>query len=219
LIPTDPHFRPNLEGIADFLEGAIELGVVPHASVSFNPVKRVRARIFRGRNPFTGETLVFRAPTRMAVQTKVLKRTEQILPAARGVAEFDVRASGVGLPRTPPVPIDFSKPYTVDVGCCVRSRLVSLSDLHEESGSKRKRVPFGERCKKGDSIGLYSNPKTLEVIEVPGAGCGRFWIEFELGKFLFPKIKRGNLRILNPRITKLAERCFVQEFLQGCSWG
>jgi hypothetical protein len=179
----------------------------------------VRQQTIRGRNPFTGHKLVFLGSTRMLEKPKALKSTKEIVPAAKSVSEFNVEASRVGLPMTPPLPIDFSKPYSIQITCCVRSRAVSLSDLHEESGSKRKRLPFDEDCNKWVQSGLFTHPHTLQVIEVPQAGRARFWIEFKLGKFLFPKIRGGNLRILNPRIAKLAVQCFGLKFVQGCRWG
>jgi hypothetical protein len=201
------------------MAGVIELDVAPGGKLVFQPVERVEPRTFSSSNPFTGESLEFRTATRMAARGKSLKNPRDIVAAAAGVPEFDMRLSGKGMPRTPPLPIDFAKAYSVDVGCCVRANAVSLSDLHEESGSDKNPVMFGEDCNKEDLVGLYSHPETLEIIEVPGAGCAQFWIEFDLGKFLFPKIDNGNLRILNARIEQLAKRCFASEFVQGCCWG
>jgi hypothetical protein len=96
--------------------------------------------------------------------------------------------------------------------------LVSTNNLHEESKGKRKAIAFGQDCCADDSMGLYSHPDSLEVIAVPQGGCARFWIEFELGKSLFPKIQDGNLAILNPQLTELAFRSFGVKFVQGCLW-
>ena len=75
----------------------------------------------------------------------------------------------------------------------------------------------------GCQEGPIDNPNTarfrLEVIKVPGAGCARFWIEFALGKFLFPEIQGDNLELLNPAIAGEAEQIFGAEFVQGCHWG
>jgi hypothetical protein len=59
----------------------------------------------------------------------------------------------------------------------------------------------------------------MEVIEVAGAGCARFWVEFELGKSLFPPFDRGDLEFLDPGIVAGAERLFGVGFAQGCHWG
>src|SRR5260370_2323499 len=137
LIPVDDKFRPTGEMIAEFLKGAIALGVVPGAKLAFYGVNRVRPQVARSRNPFTGETLILRGPSRLPRRSKALRSTKQIASVAKGVREFNVQAFGFGSPRTPPVRIDFSRPYSIAVITCVRSRPVSLSDLHEESSSKR----------------------------------------------------------------------------------
>ena len=219
LIPADDEFRPKGQAIAEFLKRAIELGVIPRPKLAFYRVNRVQPQAVRARNPFTGERFVLRSPTRLPAKPKELKNTSEIPLAVKGAREFNVQAYGTGVPRITAIAICFSKPYSITVTACVRSRPVSLSDLHEESGSKRKREPFDEDCDKRVLSGLFTHPNTLKVIEVRRAGRGRFWIEFELGKFLFPKIRGGNLSILNPRITKLAKHCFGIDFLQGCSWG
>ncbi len=94
-----------------------------------------------------------------------------------------------------------------------------MSDLHEEAESSRKPIPFGDECDESDSLGVFTHPHTLEVIEVPGAGCARFWIEFELGKFLFPELADGDTAILHPAVVGLASENFGVEFIQGFMWG
>jgi hypothetical protein len=53
------------------------------------------------------------------------------------------------------------------------------------AGPNDQSVPdFGEACAVESKNGIYSHPWTGEVIEVPDAGCVRFWIELEFGKWL-----------------------------------
>jgi hypothetical protein len=66
--------------------------------------------------------------------------------------------------------------------------------------------------------GYFHNPHTMEIIKVPQAGCSRFWIQFELGKFLCPAVN-NSLELLNPAIVKEAKNVFGIEFVQGCYWG
>jgi hypothetical protein len=68
-----------------------------------------------------------------------------------------------------------------------------------------------------NSMGIFSNPDTLEMIKVPGAGCSRFWIEFRYGK-VFPNIE-DNLNLLHPTVVTTAEETFGTMFAQGCRWG
>ena len=143
----------------------------------------------------------------------------EIEEMAKDYPEFGVIVSASGRPRLPPLSIDFADDYNVAVSCHVRSKSVSTSDLHDEKPTNRKAVRFGEECSPKVRAGLYSHPETLDVIEVPKAGCARFWVKFELGKFLFPKIQGSDLEILNPKVVTLATECFGQEFVQGCYWG
>ena len=64
-------------------------------------------------------------------------------------------------------------------------------------------------------MGVFPNPWTGGVIEVADAGCARFWIEFEFGKFIYPKIT-DNLEVMNPEIVSAGEDCFGTKFAQGC---
>jgi hypothetical protein len=47
------------------------------------------------------------------------------------------------------------------------------------------------------------------------AGCARFWIEFEFGKFIYPRVA-DNLEVMSPAIVSEAEKCFRTKFAQGC---
>ena len=67
-------------------------------------------------------------------------------------------------------------------------------------------------------MAVFHNPTTLEAIEVPGAGCARFWIDFEFGNELFPEVG-ANLDLLNPTIIDVAIEVFGTRFVQGCQWG
>jgi hypothetical protein len=219
LIPTRHQFCPPPGPVMDFLNGVVALGVVgANPAVNFVSCKRVASQVRHGRNPFTGEVLTIRTPSRSASIHRSLSSIKDIAGVAEGTPEFNVDVSGRTRPRVPPLEIAFAKAYHLAVRCCVRSRLVSTSDLHEESKRRRGTVAFGEDCSANDSLGLYTHPETLELIEVPGAGCARFWIEFELGKNLFPKIEDGNLAILNPQLLALASKCFNAKFVQGCLW-
>jgi hypothetical protein len=79
-----------------------------------------------------------------------------------------------------------------------------------------KTIPaFGSRCEAEPDAGIFSNPWTGSAIEVAGAGCARFWIEFEFGKFVLPRIE-DRLDLLSPAVVNLAEDCFKSGFIQGC---
>ena len=119
----------------------------------------------------------------------------------------------------PPLSVDLDKAYHVGVTCFVSSQFRSTSDLHEESKSGRQAIAYGEPCGGEGSDGLFSHPSNLKLIVVPRAGRARFWVQFELGKFLFPKINDDSLEILHPQIAADAEHIFGVKFVQGCHWG
>src|SRR5205823_703276 len=124
----------------------------------------------------------------------------ELAGVAKGIDEYDVDVSGHANPEVLPLPIDCVDACYLAVGCRIRAQTVSMSDLHSESASGRSAAPFGQDCDESNSLAVFTHPETLDVIEVPDAGCARFWIEFNLGKFIFPTIRNGDLRILNARL-------------------
>src|SRR5207245_383105 len=103
------------------------------------------------------------------------------------------------------------------VHCCLRQEVVSTSEWHNEVPVKRQVEFFSRPCSSKNRLGIFHSPKTLKVIEVPKAGCARFWIEFEYGKMLFPRIE-DSLDLIEPRIVQAAQSDFEIKFVQGCHW-
>ena len=212
LISKSPQFLPRAAQVQAFLTAMVRRGVMggePSLTMR-TPSTRVR----EGRNPFTGELEVHP----MMDHTK-LGGVDRVAEAVGTRADYQVEASGAGRPRNPPLPLDFEGPYLVGVICRSSSRLCSTSDPHEESGGACGVPFFGTPCEGGIKRGLFCNPHTLEIIEVAGAGCARFWVEIELGKSLFPPFDGGDLDFLDPAIVAEAERLFGVPFAQGCNWG
>jgi hypothetical protein len=219
LIPTDSHFVPSPDQVCEFLEGIINLGVVGASpTIRFTAYKRVTPKITEFRNPFTGEPVIFRGLPRKSERNLRLDSIRQFPPSAVDSHDYSIDVSNNTIPKIAPLVIDFREKYHLSVSCQRRSHLVSTSGLHSET-SNRQAVRFDDDCDDSNHLGLYTHPQTLELIEVPGAGCALFWIQFQLGKSLFPKIEDGNLQILNPRLMDLAKNCFGTQFTQGCVWG
>jgi hypothetical protein len=212
LIARDKAFVPSTAKVGEFLSVVVGLGVVPAKPSIVLRIPSGRTRqLF---NPFTGKKIVFDLKDQ-----KKLRSLGQFRKVAAALADYDVVVSGEGKPKLAPVPIDFRKPYFVGVTCFVSSRPRSTSDYHGESGAKKHVLPYRELCTRSVKTGVFSNPHNLEIIEVPHAGSARFWVQFELGKFLVPKIADGNLELLNPRIMEAAAQTFGVRFVQGCYWG
>jgi hypothetical protein len=199
--------------LVSFFDSVIQLGAVGDApTIQFQSLKRVTPFFRKGRNPLTGETLEIRGPSRWPEKTTQLDPITQLTALMPESQEFDVSVFGQTRPPIPPLPIQFGDEYYLTVSGNVRSQTVSLSDLHSDATTHR----FGQDCNDSETIGRYSDPQTLECIEVPGAA---FWLEFELGKYLFPFIENGNLNILNSCYLDVAVASFGIEFKQGCRWG
>src|SRR5262249_40261027 len=151
---------------------------------------------------------------------EVMNRTPQanLEEFERGAAklpDYEIVVHGEGRPRLPPLLIDCDGPYFVGVTCYVSSILRSTSDSHEEAAGDRRFAPYGKSFESSDMTGVFCDPRTGQTIEIPDAGAARFWIEFELGKFLFPEIAGANLDVLNSEVVAAADKCFGVRFVQG----
>jgi hypothetical protein len=233
LVPSEPQVRPALPCIAEFLGRALEMGLLGSQLKIFVRDYQKAVRTTRGRNPATGELFEHRAPV-----TTNIGSADEFPDALAGLAEFDAVLSGIGPARLLAIrnvggydrgqwkPLRglvesgvFTEGYGVSVSCCQRARLVSTSNLHEETRCDRRVTPFGDPCELGDRVGRYSNPETMELIEVPDAGCSTFWITYQLGNWMFPNFSENRIDFAEPNMRQLAETTFGTKFKEGCRWG
>jgi hypothetical protein len=212
LIPISTEFTPSAAQVRVFLSAMVLHEVVggEPSIILRTPSKRVR----QGVNPFTGKVVSFGMQ-----DTQRLQEISQVADVVAANKNYQVEVSGTGRPKTAPMPLDFNGPYHVGVTCRVSSALCQTSDLHEESGLDPALSFYGGPLDWVEEVGVFNNPHTMEVIKVAGAGCARFWIEFALGKLLFPSFDRNDLQFLNPVIVAEAEKVFGMRFVQGCHWG
>lgn len=150
----------------------------------------------------------------------------------RGAGDYNVIMAGKGPASNPPFQVYtvqnsdegpkaslYTGPYEYSVQCCLRAEAVSMSDWHNEiMPSPQEAPPFDSPCRSMDRKGFFHNPYTGALLEVSGAGCARFWIEFECGSWLLPKIGSG-LDLLASPIVDAARGRFGVGFVQGCRWG
>jgi hypothetical protein len=212
LIPRDPDFVPPVDKVSAFLSALNDLGVM-----SSEPSLVLRVPNGKSRevpNPFTGGNFVIELKDHHKLES--LEAFEKI---ALRMSDYEIDASTMGRPKRPPIAIDFQGPYCLDVTCIVSSKLRSTSDYHKRPGSKENVVPYGKPCDQPSPTGFFSNPHTQEKIEVRDAGCAHFWVQFQLGKNLFPKIEGCNLELLDPAIVDSTESILGVKFVQGCCWG
>lgn len=217
LISRNPEFVPAPGTIAAFFTALSALGATPHSpELSVGRVVRVTPEARRGVNPFTGEVMLFKGPSRKVDRRTALTHLSQLEAVVNGWREYTVSMTGTVPARVPPFPISIDGPCHFCLECNVRSTLVSTSDAGSRIDPAVQSVPrFNEDATMDEHVGYFINPHTNEEIAVPEAGCARFWVSFELGKWVFPEIEQ-DFDVLDQRIVSLAEQQFEVRFAQGC---
>ena len=210
LIPSRHDFVPEPEQVGAFLSSLAAIGAAPEKA-SIN-VATLSGKVETVVNPFTGETVV--CPQWVG---RKVKDTAAVPGAIKTLDDYDVTITGKGPPKLPAFAFDFNGKYDFLVQCSCRKEVVSMSDWHDEAPVNKKVEFFGRPCGAGNRIGIFHNPTTLEIIEVANAGCAKFWVEFEFGKMLFPRIV-DRLDLIAPAIVTCAEEAFGLKFVQGCHW-
>jgi len=110
-------------------------------------------------NPFTGKNLT--------VEIKDIKKLgalTEIATAIHQLRDFELEVTGVGLPKVPPLTIDFNEPYHIGITCHVYSQLRSTSDPHDEPASKEKVIPYRELLPEMVAEGYFNNPYNMKPI-------------------------------------------------------
>jgi hypothetical protein len=207
LISKESEFAPSAEQVIGFCDGLGRQSASPLNAKRFFLKPTGRVRTFT--DPLTGAKKSFPANDRI-----VFESTSDLVPLIGTLQQYAVMLDGEGPPPLSPFPLYFNDfPFTENYGyavrCVVRPKPVSMSDVSAEEISS-----FGEPCGTDGRAGLFRHPVSNELIEVEGAGCARFWIEFEFGKWLLPQINHS-LAILDSRIVALASASFGLEFSQG----
>ncbi len=211
LIPRVAAFVPSPEQVQTFVASMVDRGILPaEATIA---LRKPSGKFREGRNPITGERIVWESKTR-----RVLDGPGQVAAAIAGLADYEVEVAGTGSPGSPPLLIDFDRPYHLGMVCRSSSKLRYTSDPDHSFGTQPGGPSFGDLCDEVAESGVFQNPHDGAVIRVPGIGSAHFWLEFELGKFLFPRIAGGDLDILAPAVVSDAESIFGVSFGQGCRW-
>jgi hypothetical protein len=212
LIAGRADFVPNAEQVRAFLESLTSIGATPIDPTLRFMTHSGKFRVVR--NPFTDGTRTLPEWTGGKVDNFV-----GLPNALNGLEMYNVLLHGAGPPAVQPFAfeLDYRDAYDYEITCSVRKEVVSTSDWHDEARDKRQVPFFGQPCSPEDRLGIFLRPNDLTVIEVPDAGCARFWVEFECGR-LFPPIT-DRLDLLHPAIVRAAEQAFEIPMVQGCRWG
>jgi hypothetical protein len=221
LISTDSEFRPDSAQIAGFYQRLVsQFGFCPISDQRWLPgliVRKPSGKLRWGTNAMTGEKISIPEQGR-----RKLEEFEDIPAAIEGCTHCTVSQSGQWAGMNRPIDlvgadgVPFEGTYLCTVSCELRSRAVSTSAWDVEAGPNTRDVPeFGSPCKGVVPKGIFPNPWTGVPIEVEGAGCARFWVEFEFGKFIYPKAA-DTLNVMRHAIVRGVEECFETSFAQGC---
>ncbi len=221
LIPVDSQFSPSSGQVASFYLRLESLFMFSRLSGQrWLPgliVMKPSGRLRRGTNPMTGEPISIPAQDCLN-----LEQFEDIPAAIEGCTHYTVAQSGQWTGEDRPIILlgtdgaPYEGLYICTVACEHRSETVSTSTWDVEAGPNTRDVPiFGSPCNNAVVEGIFPNPWTGEAIEVSDAGCARFWIEFEFGKFIYPKVA-DSFDVMSPAIVQDIEQCFGTKFVQGC---
>jgi len=221
LIAADSQFVPDPPRVAEFFDALVgDFGFRIIRNGRWQPGLRVMkpgGRTRTGTNAFTGEIITIPVYDHIAIE-----ETTEVPPLIEDLAEYRVSASGewksadapISLLKTDKTPFEDSP--ICDVSCNIRPSPVATSAWDVEAGPNVRNVlQFGTPWSGESETGIFPNPWTGAVIEVPNAGSARFWIEFEFGRFIYPKIDK-NLDVLSPLLLEKTEECFQTKFVQGC---
>jgi hypothetical protein len=232
LIAADSAFVPQSKQIAEFFEiltATYNFRII--SDTGSEPGLRVMkpsGRLRRGRDPMTGEAVSIPMLDHIKIE-----RINDIPGAIEGLEHYSVLASGEWTVESRPLvllttdEVPFEDTYLCCISCHIRPEPVSTSCWDEDAaGPNSRNVPyFGEACEPGSNVGIFSHPWTGELIEVPDAGCARFWIELEFGKWLLPKMADSldvlilkmadSLDVLSPVMVAKIEECFATGLVQG----
>jgi len=234
LVPLLPEYRPNAVDITNFVQGIIDRGnVAIAATISFARIEKVEGRLREIQNAFTGKISMIQSPSRRVKPLTKSFDLSQLVELAANQTEYDVSIVGEGLPRNPPLDIGYSEngewktmnsPYHLEIRCRVRAHIVRLHYLENETELDAPpdllnfRPRFDEDCTLDDRDGVFVHPEA-GAIRIPNAGCGMFWLEFNYGKHIFPRLGHNGVNLLTESVTKLAQNAFATDFVQACNWG
>jgi hypothetical protein len=213
LIATAKEFIPSGQQIETFLSMMLELNVVPGDPKIGLRIRTGKIREYPFVNPFTQKKM-----TAEVKDCKQIENLASVSEALKALNDYEIEVASFGQPKQPPLEVDFKDSYHVGVTCFVSSKPRSTSDLHDDKKNGKQSALYNQLCPEMPAEGLFTNPHTLETIKVQDAGYARFWVQFELGKFLLPKFDKNGLELLNPLIVAEAEKIFGIKFVQGCHW-
>jgi hypothetical protein len=207
LIPVNRDFTPTAVQVANFLQQMESLGALPKKPALV--LTKDLGNVIVGRNPQTGESFTVSKRDRFPIGNLA-----DVFQELTKLEDYEVILTGEGPAALPPFEIwaisvdgfnPHTKPYAYEIKCSLRKAPISMTDY----------PGIGTPCSSAENLAIFHNRITGANIRVRDAACARFWVEFNLGSWLFPNIT-DSLAILPPSIVDVAQSCFSIAFAQGC---
>jgi hypothetical protein len=234
LIPVSAEYRPEPDAVASFAGGLIDNGnVADGITINFSRVTKGEPRVRQMPDPMTGDTIEVQGPSRSIERPQQLSNAAEIVVRAADEREYDVSIAAEGVPSTAPLTVGYfegddwktmDSTYYLEIRCRVRGNPVRINmlenenDLHAPPDLANYRPRFDEDSLPHERDGLFVHPEA-GAINIPNAGTGTFWIEFNYGNFIFPRLRDHGVNVLDESVVNLARNVFDSEFVQACNWG
>ena len=218
LIPADPHYAPDPARIAAYFE---MLSKSWHFALDWN-IPHI--------HPLRALNLLSKAEIEKAIEASAPRRmfprlerfhlqTYAEIPAIiERLPRFAVTASGTWTAEYPPIKIPTSswppekKGLYCNVGCDLRPEPVLTSNWWtDEDGSGL--LQFGDPAETLPSSGTFTHPISRHNIEIPLAGCARFWVSFDFGEWLLSYMPE-DFDLLDPALIRATEDHFGVKMTQ-----
>jgi hypothetical protein len=219
LISADPEFVPDPGQVAAFFNLILNsFGFRLVVKPPFEPgiiVLKPSDRVRKGTDPMTGEVITIPMRDRL-----VLRDSAEIVSSIHSLGEWTVGASGKWVLEKTPIELKvsdkmpFESEYSSFVSCNQRPKPVCTGDWRGEFDGVMPEFTFGDPNSPIQSTGVFTQPWTGERVEVADAGSARFWIEFEFGKWLLPKVS-DSFDVLRPELMTAIQSCFGTRFVQA----
>lgn len=141
-----------------------------------------------------------------------LEKVSQISGAIRNLPRCSVTANGHWQPSLSPIKIRCSSwPNGGErlwgcVSCDLRPEPVCTSNWWTEEDDSGL-LQFGEPASPDRTTGLFTHPITRQNIEIPFAGCARFWVSFNFGEWFLSHLAK-DFDLLAPLLIGATEEHF-----------
>jgi hypothetical protein len=219
LIPADPHFIPPPRQIAAYFETLADSW---HFELDWNIPYIHPLRVFKLPSKAEVEKAVeASAPSRVfpRLERFHLQTYSEIPAAIEGLRRSSVSAIGNWSNEFPPIRIPKSswpaeeKGLYCSVGCDLRHE-PTLTSNWWTADDRTGLLQFGDSAETIPASGTFTHPISHRNIEIPSAGCARFWVSFDFGEWLLSHMPE-DFDLLDPGLIRATEDFFDVQMTQA----